>query len=1231
MKRLFPQIGAVLLCSISLLSFAQSSEMTEIQEYLLENNAKLNRNDVQNIVTNSKHTSKHNGITHLYASQSLNGIRVANSSLTTAFDQEGNLRYATGNFFPNLSAASSSPSLSLGDAVLSQLQNDIPNLQVTVEKGESNKADITLVGGTFQHSGKAELVYFMTAEKQLKLAWSFDCELPSGDHWYHYTVDAIDGSLLDRIDWMTTCNVNHLGTGSAIPHTHAPKVDDAPFSPLDGSGYRVFELPIESPNHGSRTLLAQPADAIASPFGWHDTDGSEGPEFTITRGNNVYAYDDIDDNNIPGFSPDGGSELLFDFSYDSGQLPENYLAASTTNLFYVNNRIHDILFSYGFDEGAGNFQATNYSNEGLDGDFVNAECQDGQGFNNANMATPPDGNNPRMQMFLWQAGQVSDFFIVNSPSSLAGSYDASNLSTFGAGVPPGGITADLALFLDNSGESDGCEPAVNQEELVGKIAILRRGGCNFDAKVIAAEDAGAVACIIVNNAGGLTNPGGGTPGSVGIPSFMILQSAGEELIAALENGETINANIEDTSGENFIDGSFDNGVVVHEYVHGLTNRLTGGSSTSGCLGNEEQMGEGWSDWYAIMLTIDINSENPTRRPMGTFASDEEIDGNGIRPLPYDTNFVANDYTYADIGNNEISQPHGVGFVWSTMLWDLTWAFINEYGYDDDIVNGTAGNNISLQLITDALKLQPCSPGFVDGRDAILAADELTNDGVNQCLIWKVFARRGLGYSADQGSTDSRFDGTAAFDLPPACFNITSAPSAGFSVSNAVTCNGIVEFTDESQDQPQSWSWDFGDGETSIEQNPTHIYEEEGVYTVSLTVTNTLGEDILTQTNLIDYSTPDAPQTVGAEGCAGEIVTLSATSGDGSTIFWTDQDDNVVGEGNDLEVMLGNQSASYFAQVELNPQAPSFVGPENENFGTGGNHATTFIGTVDFETFQPLTIQSVYVNSGATGTRIISLWEGNSDGELIDQVVVDIDFIGGDRIQLDLDIDVPGQYSIGLDQANLYRNDSGANYPYTTPGLISINGSSAGSDFYYYFYDFEVSPDRCISEATEAMAEVTAGSTFTSELSGLTVSFTALGSSTSWNWDFGDGNSSSDQNPTHTYAENGVYEVTLTTDSDCEFTESIEVIVTGIEDYESGDIRIHPNPASEFLIVKNEGDVKIDRLMIHDIQGRVIMSQSVIEGPQWRINISNIPTGVYSLTLLSIDDLPVHRQKLVITH
>ncbi|MDP5100373.1 MAG: M36 family metallopeptidase, partial [Nonlabens sp.] len=122
-------------------------------------------------------------------------------------------------------------------------------------------------------------------------------------------------------------------------------------------------------------------------------------------------------------------------------------------------------------------------------------------------------------------------------------------------------------------------------------------------------------------------------------------------------------------------------------------------------------------------------------------------------------------TYASTNNAQFSRPHGVGSVWATMLWDLTWRFIDDYGFDPDVYNGTGGNNIVMQLVMDGLKLQPCSPGFVDGRDAILLADSISNNGVNRDRIWEVFAARGLGASALQGSSDDRFDQTEAFDVP----------------------------------------------------------------------------------------------------------------------------------------------------------------------------------------------------------------------------------------------------------------------------------------------------------------------------------------------------------------------------------------------------------------------------------------------------------------------------------
>jgi len=115
--------------------------------------------------------------------------------------------------------------------------------------------------------------------------------------------------------------------------------------------------------------------------------------------------------------------------------------------------------------------------------------------------------------------------------------------------------------------------------------------------------------------------------------------------------------------------------------------------------------------------------------------------------------------------NTFAVPHGVGSIWASMLWDLTWAYVAKYGYNSNIYSGNGGNNKVLQIVVDALKLQPCFPSFVDGRDAILAADQAITGGQDSCLIWQVFARRGLGLGATSGDTFSSNDQTESFEVP----------------------------------------------------------------------------------------------------------------------------------------------------------------------------------------------------------------------------------------------------------------------------------------------------------------------------------------------------------------------------------------------------------------------------------------------------------------------------------
>ncbi|KIJ19714.1 hypothetical protein PAXINDRAFT_166781, partial [Paxillus involutus ATCC 200175] len=141
-----------------------------------------------------------------------------------------------------------------------------------------------------------------------------------------------------------------------------------------------------------------------------------------TWGNNVFAHENWDGRNAWMYNrrPEGSIEAPTDitltpsvkFSYpyapnpadteeDSMAEAQSHIDATVTQLFYTSNMAHDLFYRYGFTEAAGNFQQYNFGRGGAEGDAVIANAQDGSGFNNANFMTPPDGQNGRCRMYLW--------------------------------------------------------------------------------------------------------------------------------------------------------------------------------------------------------------------------------------------------------------------------------------------------------------------------------------------------------------------------------------------------------------------------------------------------------------------------------------------------------------------------------------------------------------------------------------------------------------------------------------------------------------------------------------------------------------------------------------------------------------------------------------------------------------------------------------------------------------
>ena len=774
------------------LATAQNAPATQALSALKSRQASLGlaADDLADAAVTSQYTDSHNGITHVYLRQRVQGIEVYGAVADVHFGQAGKVASLHSSFRSNVKAQArpAAPGLSPEQAVAAAaraLNMPAPRALALEKAGSGAEGMEFNNGGISLENIPVKLMYLPMPDGSLRLVWDVTLAPTNAEHYWNARVDASTGALLDKTDYTVSDSFSMLNlsrplTNASAVATPAP----APTTtnrPTATNSYNVWPITVESPSHGARQLVVNPADPFASPFGWHDTDGKAGAEYTITRGNNVHAYDDRNDANTytagTNVSPDGGANLEFDFPFDATKpVPAlTNLNAAVVNLFYWNNLMHDVMLRKGFDEVSGNFQATNYTGQGKGGDYVQAEAQDKSTLatptlNNANFSTPGDGTRPRMQMYLWDQSVANA--VITAPTGLAATIDA----TEGAFTVPiskkGPISGKLVLVSDGTTTPTfGCAPYTNAAQVKDNIAIVDRGSCTFLIKVQQAQAAGAKMLIIINN-----NPDQAPFGFVGdttgirIPGLMIGNADGNRIKQALTAGTEVTMSFSGKTDTFYRDGDFDNGIIAHEYGHGISTRLTGGPATS-CLNSQEQMGEGWSDFFALWMTTKPGDIGATGRGIGTYASFQNTDGLGIRPTRYSTDLKINPSTYALMGtgnyavNGTTVPVHNIGYLWATTLWDMNWALIEAEGYNPDLRGSTGGNNIALQLVLDGCKLQPCAPGFIDGRNAILKADSINYKAAHSAIIWRAFARRGMGFSASQGSSGSLTDQKVAFDVP----------------------------------------------------------------------------------------------------------------------------------------------------------------------------------------------------------------------------------------------------------------------------------------------------------------------------------------------------------------------------------------------------------------------------------------------------------------------------------
>ncbi len=586
-------------------------------------------------------------------------------------------------------------------------------------------------------------------------------------------------------------------------------------------------------------------------------------------------------------------------------------------------------------------------------------------------------------------------------------------------------------------------------------------------------------------------------------------------------------------------------ITGHEITHGLTG------FTAGLIYQDESgaLNESFSDIFGA--TIDNYARGTTGDTLWRIG-EECFLPNGIRLMNNPSAFGDPD-TYEGTGwispggpdNGGVHTNSGVQNYWYYLMCEGgTGVNDNVDAYNVTGIGLVDAGKIAFRNLTVYL-----SPGsdFNDARFyAIVSAQDLFGD----CSP-EVETTTNAWYAVGVGDPYSA--GVTA-DFIPSAYNICTVPTSVSFDNNTLTGNAAT-----------TYSWDFGDGSFSTQANPSHVYTANGTYNVSL-IANAggCGIDSVLYTALINISLPTSP--VASNYCTNVnpvIADLNATSS--GTVYWysSPSSSTPLFIGNNFTTPSLSANTTYYIETQI-PNGSQHADPLNNSFGTGNYFDSPYSEYLTFTVLQPIVLNSVRVYSGSSGNRTIELWSGT--GTPINSLVANIPS-GESVVTLDWALN-PGNYRIGGTHMDLYKNGTGCTYPYILPSLLSITGSSDGPNRYFYFYDWVVS-SSCISPRVPVIVNLNAPTaSFTWNITGTVVNFTNTSTNgVSYFWDFGGGNTSTQQNPTHDYVWGGPHTATLTVENNgCFSTYYVDLDIIGIEENSTLSGSIYPIPFNSYITI-----------------------------------------------------------------
>lgn len=953
------------------------------------------------------------------------------------------------------------------------------------------------------------------------------------------------------------------------------------------------------------------------------------------------------------------------------------------------------------------------------------------------------------QMLFAQNGTVGDGFLIriDLPNGQQPVYAPAlggfGSATFGAEIS-GEFELDIAWARTAAGDSLACTPLVNTAEMAGKAALIRRGGCTFQAKANNAENAGALAMLVINhslNAGENDNyiqdmtPTTGLP-DVGIPCIFLSRAAGNQIVAALDASQPVKIR--------FVFPRLTEGVSAYHFATplsqlrdlgnmGVTYRNRSTETEEGVVVKAEIIEPNGN---VVTQTIDVPSMPPGTYIELTFPSYtppalkgrfDVIYTNNRHKQTYDTvrsSFILTDHSYATDNFQPI--PNGAGpndltfassgYVYRTgslcvtggqgaIATHVTFGITNAaeiFLPGDPLANtvfafvfdADADGDFTVDQFFDFFDMPPVALGsyVVTGLEA---PGELLNMPLADIFNGDPFVTLApnhlyyvvLSYDGPLGGTGKsiRFSATG----PVSYLNFPTTPLFvddlysgwsdasvisrlqldGFDATapqpavpplaafNAAVSDFDVVFTNNSIDA-DSYIWDFGDGSGSTEANPAHTYATAGTYTVKLIASNEGGSHAAVRNIRVGPVVPVSASFTADQnsGCAPFSVSFNSTStGTDLTYLWSFPGGSPAFSTLPNPVVEYTAAGNFNVTLQVSDGITTSTVTNLNQVAVGAAPQASFVATQATDSSFHFTNESVNATSyfwdfgdGDTGTAPNPTHAYSVDGVYLVTLIA-TGSCGIDTFTAELAVFLPpvaafsadatsgcvpftvqftSLSSVGVTAHNwvfpggspISSTEPNPVVVYETPGMYSVllGVSSPGGQNSIFLPDYIVVgglPDAAFNFSTD-----TSSVTFTN----------ASQNADSYLWDFGDGSSSPDANPTHNYSSSGSFQVVLTAVNACgQSTSTQTVTITsslGTPSIDAWKISVAPNPASDVLHIRLNLSAENERVQLNllDALGRRVARQehSRLQQADLLLPVHQLPAGIYQLQVLCEEGVAV---------